>query len=229
LLDLVDKAIKQHILSMAKINGKQLPVYSVGTADQDDQPITQAGLANTAADRIQMPFLSLVRMPDIEITDSNITKRVHNYKAYKLFPNTDNTTMLTYYRATLKYVLTIFAENRKVSEDIMTGLYHSLRNNCLVTITIHLPIKDPQDQEKTVCVQMDSDIVMGDRITQVFTQDLSKMQIYKCRIEFSLQNVNVYSFIEEMTGNFNIIVQSIGQDGTVAQEETVYTAEPIND
>jgi hypothetical protein len=183
----------------------------------------QAGLAGEKADRIELPFLSLLRLPNIDITDNNITKRVHNYRAYKLFPGTDKETMLTYYRATLHYVLTLFAENRKVSEDIMTGIYQSLRNNCLVTTTIQLPIKDPNDNTKYIGVQMDSDIVMGQKIEQINPQDLSKSQLYKCRIEFDLQNVNVYSIVEELAAKFNVIITTQRKQDTMGEthyEET---------
>jgi hypothetical protein len=223
MLDLVDKVMKQHIQGMAKIQGKPIRVFTVGTADQDDQPLMQAGLAGEKADRIELPFLSLLRLPNIDITDNNITKRVHNYRAYKLFPGTDKETMLTYYRATLHYVLTLFAENRKVSEDIMTGIYQSLRNNCLVTTTIQLPIKDPNDNTKYIGVQMDSDIVMGQKIEQINPQDLSKSQLYKCRIEFDLQNVNVYSIVEELAAKFNVIITTQRKQDTMGEthyEET---------
>lgn len=223
MLDLVDKVVKQHIQGMAKIQGKPIRVFTVGTADQDDQPLMQAGLSGEKVDRIELPFLSLLRLPDIDITDNNITKRVHNYRAYKLFPGTDKETMLTYYRATLHYVLTLFAENRKVSEDIMTGIYQSLRNNCLVTTTIQLPVKDPNDNTKYIGVQMDSDIVMGARIAQINPQDLSKSQLYKCRIEFDLQNVNVYSIVEELAAKFNVIITTQRKQDTMGEthyEET---------
>lgn len=229
MLDLIDKVVKQHIQDMAKINGKPIRVFSIGTADQDDQILTQAGMSASRADRVELPFLSLVRLPDIDITDSNVTKRVHNYKAYRLFPDSEDTTMLTYYRATLHYALTLFAENRKVSEDIMTGLYQSLRNNCLITTTIQLPIKDPTDDTKYVGVKMESDIVMGPKITQVNPQDLTKSQLYKCRFDFDLRNVNIYSFVRELTGLFNIIIQSRGESGEKVLSETIYTAQRVDE
>lgn len=223
MLDIVDKVIKNHIQSMTKINGEPVPVYSIATADADDQSFTQAGLANSKADRIKLPFMSLIRLPNINITDDNVTKRVHNYRAYKLFKGSDIS--LTYYRATLHYVVTLFAENRKVSEDIMTGLYASLRSNCQVTATIQLPIKDPVDDTKYVGVQMDSDIVMGDSIDQINPQDLTRSQIYKCRIAFDLKNVNIYNFTEYMPGKFNIIIQSQVGEGTIKVSEEAYTAD----
>lgn len=223
MLHLVDKVMKQHIQDLAAINGAPIKVFSVGTADQDDLDLTQAGLSSSKDDKIELPFLSLVRLPDIDITDSSVTKRVHNYKAYKLFNDPDNTTSLTYYRATVHYALTLFAENRKLSEEIMTGIYLNLRNNCQVTTTIQLPIKDPNDDTKYVGVQMDSDIIMGSKIAQINPLDLSKSQLYKCRITFDLENVNIYNFVEQLKGTFNIIVQATNEDGTKTATETIYT------
>ena len=220
MLDIVDKVIKNHIQSMATIDRNPIPVFSIATADQDDQPMTQAGLANGKPDRIQLPFISLIRLPNIDITDDYITKRVHNYNSYKLFK--DRGTMLTYYRATLHYAITLFAENRKVSEDIMTSIYASLRNNCQITVTIQLPIKDPTDDSKYVGVQFIGDIVMGASIEQINPIDLTKTQLYKCRIPFDVQNVNIYNIIEDIKGQFNIIIQSKMEGGEVVTEEVIY-------
>lgn len=203
MLDAVDKVIRSHIGQLLFVKGRPVSVFSIATAEENDQPFTQAGMANKP-DKIDLPFAGLVRLPDIDITDDNVTKRVHNYTGCTLFP--DSLVRLTYYRATLHYGVVIFAETRKISEDLATQLFIQLRNNCQVDATIQLPIRHPDYPEKFVGVQMNADIVMGPQIQQVQPQSLTKAQIYKCRVLFELQNVNIYDFVEDHAYTYNVFV-----------------------
>lgn len=203
MLDAVDKVIKQHVEQLLFVNGRPIAVFAIATAEEDDQPFTQAGMQEKP-DKLDLPFAGLVRLPDIDVTDDHITKRVHNYTGYALFP--DSQTRLTYYRATLHYAVIVFAETRKLSEDIASQLFIQLRNNCQVVADIQLPMKHPDYPEKFVGVQMNSDIVMGAQMQQVNPQSLLKAQIYKCKVAFELRNVNIYDFVEDKNYTYNVFV-----------------------
>ena len=225
MLDMVDKVIKAHIQKLLTVRGKPIPVFSVGTADQDDQAFSQAGIAKEKKpDRVDLPFLSLIRLPDIQITDYNVTKRVHNYSGYEA--DEIDGVQITYDRCTLSYVATVFAENRKVSEDLATALYSRLRNNNQITVNIHLPIEDPTGKKRKIIAQMQSDIVMGPTISQVNQQGYDKAQLYKARISFEIQNVNIYNFIQEKEYLYNIyVVAKLDGNSSKTQQELVWSQE----
>lgn len=205
MLDAVDKVIKTHIQKLLFVKGQSIPVYVVGNGDQDEQPVSQAGMKSDKPDRIDLPFAALFRLPNIDITDNNMTKRVHNYTGYKLPVGSEP--YLTYYRATLHYTVSIFAENRKLSEDLATSLYGRLRNYCQVRVKIMLPIE--LEPGKFAGAAMDCDIEMGPTIEQTNPLGYDKAQIYKCRISFDLKNVNIYHTDEEKPFSFTIFVQGI--------------------
>lgn len=222
MLDAVDKVIKYHIQKLLSVKGKPISVYSALTNDQDDQVMTAAGTAKKP-DKVEFPFVSIFRMPNIDITDSNMTKRVHNYTGYIIVPDTN--IKLTYNRCTLHYVATVFSENRKTSEDLATSLFASLRNNCQIKATIQLPIEHPEHKGKYIGAPMDSDIVMGATIEQVSAQQADKAQLYKCRVPFDVHNVNIYNFIEDVSGVYNVIVRSkLETDEDYKTEEYAYRA-----
>ena len=202
MLDAVDLVMKKHIQNLLFTNGKQISVFSSGTTEQDEQQFTQAGM-DKQPDRVELPFVSLTRLSGIDITDENMTKRVHNYTGYKLMEGMEST--LSYTRCTLHYVATVYAENRKLSEDLALALYTKLRNYCQITVAIRLPV----EVEKGVyaAAEMDSDIVLGATIDQVGQLSQDNAQLYKCRIPFDLKNVNIYSVAESKKYKYNIFVQ----------------------
>lgn len=223
MIDAVDKVIKMHIQKLLSVKGKAISVFSAMSADQDDQPVTAAGM-NKKPDKIEFPFASLSRMPAIDITDSNVTKRIHNYTGYTIIPHTN--IRLTYNRCTLHYVVTIFAENRKTSEDLAVNLYAAMRNNCMISAVIQLPIEHPEYKGKYIGAPMHSDIVLGAQIEQVNPQQSDKAQMYKCRISFDVQNVNIYNFTEDASGTYNVIVRSkLSTDSEYKTEEYAYRAD----
>lgn len=206
MLDAVDKVVKTHIQNLFAIDGTQLPVFSLATADADDQLYSQAG--NTKRpDTVEFPFASLVRLPNIDITDYNVTKRVHTYTGYKFLDGSE--ARLTYSRCSLHYSVTVFAESRKAAEDLATALYGRLRHYCQITVAIRLPIE--VDKDVYAAAEMQSDIVLGPTIEEVNPLALDKAQVYKCRITFELKNVNLYHTETDRIYKYNIYVQAFSE------------------
>lgn len=222
MLDAVDKVIIQHIRNiLSDVGGKDISVFSIATADTDDQPYNQAGQEEgKQPDRVEFPFVGVVRAPDIDITDYNMTKRVHNYTGYKLSEGAGS--QLTYYRCTLHYLATVFAENRKVSEDIATALYGKLRNYCQVSVLIRLPIEIDGPEKKYAAADMDVDIELGPNIKQVVPMSTDKAQVYKARITFDVKNVNVYHTQEERSYKYNVFVEPAIEGGKKGPREQVF-------
>lgn len=203
MLDAVDRVVRLHLQKLLLVKGKPIPMFSTATADQDDQPFTQAGTGKKA-DKIEFPFASLVRLPTFDITDDAMTKRVHNYTGY----NEENNARLGHYVVTLHYNVTIFAETRKISEDLATSLYARLRNNNQISIAIHLPLTQEKETDpKEFVAQSDSDIILTSSVTQVNQQRSDTAQMYKCQILFDVQNVNIYDIFENKEYVYNIFVQ----------------------
>ncbi|MCM1323014.1 MAG: hypothetical protein NC218_02410 [Acetobacter sp.] len=225
MLDAVDKVVIEHIRKMtSSVNGRRVSVFSAATADQDDQLYSQAGQEeNKRQDNIELPFIGVIRSDVIDITDYNQTKRVHLYDNYKL-DGVGSESKLTYYRCTLHYVVTIFAETRKISEDLATSLYGRLRTYCELSAFIRLPVDVPGQPEKIAAAEMKMDIEMGPQITQVNAQQSDKAQLYKCRLSFDLKNVNVYHTTEDRSYVYNVIVQAqtSGEQGKKGQAEVVF-------
>lgn len=220
MLDIVDKTLKYHIQNYLKINGKPIPLFSAMTADQDDQPLTQSGTADPAKpDMIELPFASLIRLPDIEISDNPMTKVVHTYQGYE-FIEGDDETVVTYNRCTLSYVITIFAVNRKQSEDLSAALFAALRSHCQLSITVFLPI-EKDGKVLQLPMDMDSDIVMDGNITQQNQQQLDKAQLYKARISFKLKNVNLYSLLSQKRYSYTVTVQPSNEQGVEGIVQTL--------
>lgn len=218
MLDAVDRVVKLHISNLLNVGDTPIFVYSLATADADDQTYSQAGEAQKP-DTIEFPFASLTRTSNIDITDSNMTKVVHTYTGFKL---NDMETRLTYYRCTLHYTVTIFAESRKVAEDLATALYGRLRHYCQVTVAIQLPIE--LSDNTYAAAEMQSDIVLGPTIEQVSPITLDKAQVYKTRISFDLQNVNIYHTNTDTQYKYNIYVQAISEapDAPKGQKELIF-------
>ena len=212
MLDIVDRVVKTHIQNLFAIDGTQLPVFSLATADADDQLYSQAG--NTQRpDTVEFPFVSLVRLPNIDITDYNVTKRVHTYTGYKFLDGSE--ARLTYTRCSLHYTVTVFAESRKAAEDLATALYGRLRHYCQVTVAIQLPIEI--STSTYAAAEMQSDIVMGPTIEEVSPLALDKAQVYKCRISFDLNNVNLYHTETDKVYKYNIYVQAFSEAETAPE------------
>lgn len=224
MIDAVDKVVKMHIQKLLSVKGRAISVFSAMSADQDEQSISGAGMDAKKPDKIEFPFASITRMPNIEITDSNVTKRIHNYTGYLVVPDTN--IRLTYNRCTLHYVVSIFAENRKVSEDLAVNLYSAMRSSCQISAVIQLPIEHPEAKGKYIGAPMDADIVMGNSIEQVNQQQPDKAQLYKCRISFDVTNVNMYNFVEDVSGTYNVVVRSrLSTDEEYKTEEWAYRAD----
>lgn len=205
MLDAVDKVIKTLFVKLLKIDDRKVPVYVLGSDDSTDQPYSQAGMTDEKPDTIDLPFVTLFRLPTIDITDSHMTKRVHNYTGYKL--TVGSQPILTYYRTTLHYSASVFAENRKLSEDIATSLYGRVRNYCQIKVNIQLPIE--LEPGKFAAAPMDCDIELGATIEQVNPLGYDKAQVYRCRFMFDVKNVNIYHTTEEKPFKFDIYVQGI--------------------
>lgn len=222
MLDIVDKTLKYHIQNYLKINGKPIPLFSAMTSDQDDQPLTQSGTVDPAKpDVIELPFASLIRLPDIEISDNPMTKVVHTYQGYQ-FIEGDDQTVVTYNRCTLSYVITLFAVNRKQSEDLAAALFAALRSHCQLSITVFLPV-EKDGKVLQLPMEMDSDIVMDGNITQQNQQQLDKAQFYKARMSFKLKNVNLYTLLSQKKYSYHITVlpqNEQGQSGLVQSLST---------
>ena len=228
--DSVDRVIRKHIENLLSFGGSKIPVISVGNADQEEQSYSQLGMQGRG-DRIQFPFVSLYRVSDITITDEAATKRVHNYTGY-LINEADNppqiaATKLSYYRCNLSYTATVFAETRKMAEDIATALYGKLRNNCEVDVTIVLPIKQKDVDEKgtevfrDIAVKMKVDIEMQPTIQQIAPLDLTKAQVYKCRISFLAKNVNIYTPTFDRKYKFRVIIETYDTEGNISEDVPV--------
>lgn len=219
MLDIVDKTLKYHIQNYLKINGKPIPLFSAMTSDQDDQPFTQSGTADPAKpDIIELPFASLIRLPDIEISDNPMTKVVHTYQGYDFIEN-DDQTVLTYNRCTLSYVVTLFAVNRKQSEDIATALFAALRSHCQLSVTVFLPL-EKDGKVIQLPMEMDADIVMDGNITQQNQQQLDKAQLYKARISFKLKNVNLYSLLSQKHYSYKVFILQKDERGNEGMSQT---------
>lgn len=240
--DAVDRVIKNHIQSLLSFGGNKIPVISVGNADQEEQGYSQLGMQGKG-DRIPFPFVSVYRVSDITITDEAATKRVHNYTGY-LISEADNqpqiaATKLSYYRCNLSYTATVYAETRKMSEDIATSLYGKLRNNCEVDVVVVLPIKHKDVDEhgvevfRDIAVKMRVDIEMQPTIQQVAPLDLTKAQVYKCRVSFLAKNVNIYTPTFDRKYKFRIVMETYDTEGNksedapvIFEEQTVIPAPP---
>ena len=235
MLDAVDTVIKKHLQSiLSSVNGRKISVFSVGTADQEDQPFNQAAQeAGKSADKVELPFVSLIRLPNIEITDDHMTKRVHTYDGYGLdIPGASG--KLTYYRCTLHYVATVFAENRKLSEDLITSLYGRLRNYCQVQVLIRLPVQvddGPNGEKRYAAAPMDVDIELGNSIEQTNPITSEKAQLYKAKIAFDVKNVNIYHIAEERNYKYNVFVEPKldGENGLKGHREQVFPPDESNE
>ena len=228
--DAVDRVIVKHIENLLSFGGFKIPVLSVGNADQEEQAYSQLGMRGKG-DRIPFPFVSVYRVSDINITDEANTKRVHNYTGY-LINEADNpeqiaATKLSYYRCNLNYTVTVYAETRKMSEDIATSLYAKLRNNCEVDVTVVLPIKHKDVDEngievfRDIAVTMKVDLEMQPTIQQVSPLDLTKAQVYKCRLSFLAKNVNIYTPTFDRKYKFRIIVETYDTEGNKSEDVPV--------
>lgn len=228
--DAVDKVIVKHVQDLLSHSGYTIPVVSVGNSDQDEQEYSQLGMRGKG-DRISYPFVSIYRMSDIAVTDEANTKRVHNYTGYLVNEATNPpqiaATKLSYYRCNLTYTATVFAETRKMAEDIATALYGKLRNNCEVDVVVVLPLKHRDVDEKgaevfrDIAVTMKVDLELPQTIQQVAPLDFSKAQVYKCRIQFLAKNVNIYTPTYDRKYRFRIIVETYDTEGNMSEDVPV--------
>lgn len=234
--DAVDAVIVKHIEGLLSFFGKKIPVVSVGNADQEEQAYSQLGMRGRG-DRIPFPFVSVYRLSDITITDEANTKRVHNYTGYTI-KQADNpaqiaATKLSYYRCNLSYTATVYAETRKMAEDIATALYGKLRNNCEVDVTVVLPIKQKDVDEngvevfRDIAVKMRVDLEMQQTIQQITPLDLTKAQVYKCRISFLAKNVNIYTPTFDRKYKFRVIMETYDTEGNMSEDVPLIFEENI--
>ena len=191
MLNVYDKVLKNHISSFLKVGKKSIRIIGVQNEDsQEELMVTQEGLKT---DTLSFPIITLIRLPDIEITDDAGTKRASTYTGFLInTPDSPSKVSLTCMRCTLSYYIDIYAENRKVVEDIGMQLFFKLRTHPNINVLISLPIKDADGNDISVkCVP---DIILDKTMSHVRSQNLESAQLYKFRIKLELQNVNIYDF-----------------------------------
>lgn len=205
MIDAYDKVILEHIRQFLKVGDTTIPIYAVSAEDAQDSLMTMAGLdERKAADTISFPIVMLVRLPDIELTDDPMTKRELNYRGYNLKDTETGQITLNSMRCNLKYVILVFAENRKITEDLGTQLFYRLRNNNQILVNIRLPLKD--DEGESLYVQSNPDIVMDGNLTQLRTQQQNLAQLYKLKFSFTLKHCQIFDFLAEKYYNLEYTV-----------------------
>lgn len=189
MLNVYDQCLKKHIESFLSVGrGKhKIPVFGLQNEDElGDSVYTQAG---AKTDKVGFPMVTIIRLPQILITDQAMTKRPANYAGYFL-QETDIGVHLNVMRCDLSYAIDTYATNKKETEDLSIQLYHRLRNNPQLTVDILLPIKNKDglvENARCVC-----DIVMSPEIVHLKIQGTETPQVYRLRSQFFLKNVNLY-------------------------------------
>lgn len=199
MLNIYDRILKNHIASFLKVGKKSIRVLGLQNEDsQDELMVNQGGLKT---DTLTFPIISLIRLPEVEITDDAGTKKAATYTGFLInTPESADKVSLTCMRCTLSYYIDIYAENRKVVEDIGMQLFFKLRTHPNISVSITLPIKDAGGND--ISVNCTPDIVLDKTLSHVRNQNLESMQLYKFRIKLELQNVNIYDFEVEELYNF---------------------------
>ena len=193
MLNCYDKILKKHIESFLKVGKKSIFVYGLQNEEaQEELGFSQAG---EKSDKIVFPLVMLVRLPGVEITDDAMTKRPATYEGYVDLTSGQKYVSLNCMRCTLSYVVDVFAENRKVAEDIGTQLYFRLRTHPNIDVDISLPIKD--ENGKQLLVSCTPDIVLDPALQHLRSQTNELSQYYKFRIKFDLKNVNIFDYEED--------------------------------
>lgn len=202
MLDAYDKVIKAHLESFLKVGDREIKVY--GLQNEDDSGDSIFSQAGAGKDKIEFPFVTAVRLPQVIITDHAMTKRPSNYSGYFLINEPGKQVNLNCMRCDLAYAFDVYGENKKITEDIGTQLYFRLRNNNELKVQIVLPVRNMHGEiESATCV---CDIVMKDTMTHMRLQGNDSAQIYKFRIEATLKNVNIYDITEKEMYKFNYFV-----------------------
>lgn len=202
MLSIYDKTLKKYLKSFLKIGNRQINVYGLSSDDsQEDMTFTQAGKEN---DKITFPLLAMVRLPDVEITDWANTKRQGTHSGYYLIDKPDKKVTVNVMRCNLSYAVDVYAENKKTAEDLGTQLYFRLRNNPNFSVWINLPIRDDEGNQYSVeCVP---DLVLDPVMSHLRVQNNENAQLYRFRIKFTLENVNIYDFAEKELYNLEYSV-----------------------
>jgi len=189
MLNCYDKALKNHVESFLKVGKRKIKVYGLQNEDsEEDLGFTQAGLKT---DSLTFPMVMLIRLPEIEITDNAMTKRPANYEGYLAIDDSSKVS-LNVMRCSLHYVLDVVAENRKTTEDIGTQLYFRLRNHPNFSVSISLPVKDSEGNILTT--ECTPNLVLSNSLTHVRSNNNELAQLYRLRISFDLENVNIFDF-----------------------------------
>lgn len=188
-----DKALKLYLSSFLKVGKQRIPVYGLSSDDaNEDMTFTQAGQKD---DKIRFPLLAVVRLPDVEITDFANTKRQGTHSGYYLVDEPSKKVTINVMRCKLTYAVDVYAENKKTAEDLGTQLYFRLRNNPNPSVWINLPVKDAEGKQYSVeCVP---NIVLEPTMSHLRIQNNENAQLYRFRIKFALENVNIYDFSEK--------------------------------
>ena len=198
MLFIYDKVLKKYVKSFLKVGNRQINVYGLQSDEANEEmTFTQAGAKN---DKVEFPIVTILRFPDVNITDFSGTKRAGNYEGYYLIDEPNRKVTINFMRATLSYAIDIYAENKKTAEDLGMQLYFRLRNNPNPQVFINLPIKDSEGKQFSIeCVP---NIVMNDQLTHLRSQNNENAQLYRFRLKFTLENVNIYDFSEKELYDF---------------------------
>lgn len=190
MIDAYDKVVKLHIEKFLKVGKRKISVIGLQN-EEDNQEDLFSQLGDTS-DRIILPAVSVFRKPEIDITDDAGTKRVSNYSGYLIYNGLTKNVSLNVMRCDLHYGVEVFGENKKVTEDLACQLFFRLRNNPNPVVKIQLPVKD--DDGNYLEAECIPNIVMSDTMRHLKTQSKETEQLYRLRIDFTLQNVNIYDF-----------------------------------
>lgn len=204
MLDAYDKVLKSHLENFLMIGSTKIQVIGLSSEDPQDQQLVSLAGTGEIPDTVKLPLLSLVRLPDIEITDNPNTKRAMGYSAYPILETPTMEVKLNTMRCNLKYSGILYAETRKVTEDISIQTYFRLRNNNQLKVDIQLPLKDKN--QNPIWVQCSPDIVLNPMLTQVRTQQHNTSQLYKLQITLTLQNCLIFDISTEEYYNLEYTV-----------------------
>lgn len=199
-----DKALKLHIAQFLQIGDRK--VYLAGLQNEEDSDDLLMNQIGSKDDVTEFPVLSLIRLPRVEITDDAQTKRTQTYNGYYLIDQPDQKVTLNVMRCNLYYALDVWAENRRTVEDIGVQVFFRLRNNPNFKVINLLPVKNERGEQETgVCVP---NIVLDAQMLHLKPQGDTLAQLYRYRMTFTLQNVNLYDYSMKQMLEFNYFVQA---------------------
>lgn len=181
------------VRDLIKIFAPGILVIGLQNDDNDlSSVMTQAGSKSGDESKIPFPIISVFRNPEIEITDGSVTKRAGTSDGYRDIDEENYlANKLIFMRSTLTYTVDVFDTTRASAEEVATKLYFRLRNNPEIRATFVFPDFENTSYECAAEIELDS------AITNVRTNDLDNIQLYKVRFTFKLVNANLLDIISK--------------------------------